>query len=326
MPVPKTDAPSETETVNETTGKTEVNTNDFLSEDEGNASETTEESKDTTEDTEHASEETTETTEDTETTTETEEESEETETSEETEEESTPSEKAPKLFAGKYKNIDDLKEAFRELGGEPDEYKDEKLLAEAYLVRQREYTRVHQTKPTTEEDHDHTPTEDEIIDQTLEKIDFSKVKNAKDAIREATRSALQIMRQMNPGIDEKQLTERLATQLRDRDQKQSEISAVEADVPRLKTDQGFRKQFAYFVMDQQKEGSFVTLKSAMRDFLNTFSTVVDEAAKAKQKQKDAKRATQQPAEHSQDTGDAGEKGDEVDDILKAHSSKPSFGK
>ena len=320
MKVSKDDAPSKTETVNEATGKSEADPNDFLSEDEGDASETTEETKESTEDTENASEESPDTTEDTETKTETEEESEETETSEETEEEATPSEEAPKLYAGKYKNLDDLKEAFVELGGDPDEYKDEKQLEEAYKIRQREYTRMHQTKPS-EEEQDQPPSEEDIIEDALGKVDFSKVKNAKDAIREATRVAVQVMRQTNPGLDEKKLTENLATQLQDRDRKQKEISALEDDVPRLKKDTGFRRQFAYYVIDKQKEGSFVSLKAAMRDFLNEFSTIVDEAAKAKTAQKNAKKATTQPDSHSQSAGDNDEDHDEVDDILSAHSER-----
>lgn len=326
MKVSKDDAPSTTETVNETTGKSEADPKDFLTEDEGNASETTDESKDTTADTEDASEEASDTTEDTETKTETEEESEETETSEDTEDESTPSEEAPKLYAGKYKSLDDLKEAFVELGGDPAEYKDEKLLEEAYKVRQREYTRVHQTKPV-EEDQDQPPSEEDIIEDALGKVDFSKVKNAKDAIREATRVAVQVMRQTNPGLDEKKLTENLATQLQERDRKQKEISALETDVPRLRTDKGFRKQFAYYVIDKQKEGAFVSLKSAMRDFLNEFSTIVDEAAKAKTAQKNAKGATTQPDAHSQGaTGKDDDDRDEVDDILTAHESRARFGR
>ena len=75
-------------------------------------------------------------------------EKEEKETTEETTEEEKDEEE--KLLAGKFKTADDLKKAFRELGGNPDEYEDIKMLEEAYRVREREFSRARQQlKPKT---------------------------------------------------------------------------------------------------------------------------------------------------------------------------------
>src|SRR3989339_847200 len=226
------------------------------------------------------------------------------------------------LLAGKFKTEDDLKKAYQELGGDPSRYSDQKMLEEAYLVRQREFTQsrqflASQGQRKAEQPRGTQPVLDEQrVEDAIGKIDWSKVNNAQDAVREAVRvSAQTLPRQEQPSPE--QIAEQIAPIIEDREKKLTELSSLENNVPRLKSDSKFRTAFAGHVNMQKMQGHFINLQESMKDFLDVAQGAVEELNRSNQQNKTAKANAQQPTETDQ-TNNTEQPKDEVDEILGAY--------
>lgn len=229
------------------------------------------------------------------------------------------------LYAGKFKTVEDLKKAYSELGGDPSRFSNTDKLAEAYLVRQSEFSRsrndlAHKTE--TPPDDGTQPTEDQkLAEELADSIDYSKVKDAKDAVRETLKAAVQLIKKYQVPMDPKALVEKLAPEIADREDKLKQLTALEGKVPRLKTDLFFRKNFAYFVRDQQGEGTFVNIQESMKTFLNNYSSIVEEANSISEQNKSQKKSAAAPSDNGEGTRTTPGEQDEVDAILGAHQKK-----
>ena len=325
MPEDKNATP--TETFSEITGKTEVDPGAFLTEDEGHVDENLEDNP--------TGDEPPEKQEDNPEKPDSEDpnkgdEPEDGEDDPNLEDKNKPEEK---VYAGKYKTLDDLKAAFVELGGDPDDYQDPKMLEEAYKVRQSEYTRTHQNnldKPNSDQPLNETPAN---VDEMVEKIfsetseEASKIQNGVDLYKFTLKSVLQnlvpMLKNASPEELAKQVAPMIAKTTAERSAKETELREVETKVPRLRTDKKFRDAFAFHVRGLMTEKRYTNLDSAMKDFVQlTTGKPIDDQEK-KNNLKDKHSAQPLPDNSDANTG---QDTDEVDDILNAHNKhKDIFG-
>jgi len=199
------------------------------------------------------------------------------------------------MYAEKFKTVQDLKNSFIELGGDPARYGDNvQLLEEAYAVRQREFSTsraqiAHLNQPPAAPQQ----TFQEILKEEFSKYDPNSFAgpvdmwNAQQAATEAAAARF-----------EKQQTQvqQITPQEMDRQIKiVNNINSLETKVPRLRTDQNFRQAFATHIRVMRDEGRMPTnadgtqdLVGAMRDFIGGQRAVAEEASKNLQMQNDAK--------------------------------------
>jgi len=295
-----TQASEASQEVNETTGKTEVSPDDFLTDEE----KTSEEAP--------AEEQTAEG---------------ETQT-EETEAKQEEGEKEEAPLLGKFKTEADLRQAFANLGGNPDEYQDVSALAEAYRVREREFSRVRQQiaeleKSNLEEQGQdkQAGADDDMINQVADQIDWSKVQDARDLFAQTLKVVDQLYRYRSQQ-ERQELVQQIAAEIEQRERAAQELASVEAEVPRLKSDPVFRDAFAQFVAGQKQLGKFQNLKASMKDFLALGQKIAEETAKVKAGEESQKQSAQMP--ESKAEGQTSSKKDEVDAIVDAYLARKNL--
>lgn len=292
----KTQASSE---VNQVTGHTQVDPNDFLAEEE----QATEEPSQAQEPVE------------------------ETETSEEkpSEEPKQVQEEAP-LYAGKFKDEKALRDAFTQLGGNPDDYTDAKLLEEAYRVREREFSKTRQQIAELEKaqgEEKQTEAQKDEIKEVVEKLDWSKIKTYNDLVAETLKVADQ-MYQGRFSEMKKSLIDEVVSTINTREQTAKELADLEADVPRLKADGDFRTAFAHFITGQKASGKFQNLKESMKSFLVIGQKISEEVASEKKAQEEAKGSAQTTETKADDKLSASGAKDEVEEIIGAFSKRKNL--
>lgn len=184
-----------------------------------------------------------------------------------------------KLFAGKFKTEADLKAAYVNLGGDPNKYDSLEKLEEAYEVRNAEFTRSRQQTAIERARIENTPEApkvEEITDNVMKMMDFSKVTNAEDLAKQLINALVQsIPRQDNPSEDE--MTAKLLPKIQEREAKLKELSVIEERVPRLKVVKDangvsipnpFRDAFAMYCDGLKRNGQFTNMDGAMKTFLS----------------------------------------------------------
>jgi len=236
-----------------------------------------------------------------------------------------------KLYAGKFKTPQDLKNSFIELGGDPAQYGENvQQLEEAYQVRQREYSRVraeiaHQEQQPSQPA---TPrqTFQEILSEEFSKYDpatFATPADMWKAQTQATAAAAARFEAQQPapqqGISPQDMAKHVRTV--------EAIAALEAKAPIIKSNKMVRDNFAMHVRVLRDEGRMPTtadghqdLEAAFKDFVQGYSGLLTEASKSVGLTNDAKElssATNQDAAPSNPAAapkaDPGE--DLVDEIL-----------
>lgn len=242
----------------------------------------------------------------------------------------------PRVYANKFKSEDELKKAYQNLGGNPDKFKSVEALEEAYEYRQGEYTRIQQEQAerdrlanmVPENTAGNTMPEDpkQTVDSMMAKVDWSKVENAEDLGKQLLTIFMENMPQNNQQIPtEAQLVERLMPLMQEREQKQKALTSLETEVPRLKTDQSFRKAFAYHVVGGRADGTKYPrttegLREAMKDFLAWGRSIAEEGARQNEINTQEKRGAIAPKEGGEGLP-AQNQGDEMDDIIGAFAER-----
>ena len=309
------------ETFNDNTGLTNVEPSVFLHEDEGNGEEHHEEASEDDTPPEDGGE--------------AEEKKEEPSKTDDGEEEETPPKdpskpedehKEEKVYAGKYKTVDDLKAALIELGIDPADYSSDVELETAYKTAQATYTRLrqHETEKKKQEIAvDETPDIEKIFTEAKAKIDYSKIKNSEqlgDATLKAVLETLMpIMQKLKVNPDELAgvVGEKITTTATKTNALLSELRDVETKVPRLRTDKKFRDSFADFVAGQKLNSTYVSLIDSITTFVG--GKVPSTDPNANKKGKDDKGSAAALPDNSEGADDRGKKKDEVDEILQAHT-------
>jgi len=239
----------------------------------------------------------------------------------------------PKVYAGKYHSVDELKKAYQNLGGNPDRFGDNaQALEEAYEYRQSEFTRLQQEEAERqrlqERQTEDTPKDpNQMVEDMMNKVDWSKVDDAKDLGKQLLSIFMQNMPQNTPAPTPEQLVEKIAPMLQEREQKQKALNYIEGKVPRLTTGQGFRKAFALHVVSGRKDGTPYPrtnegLDEAMKDFLSWGKSIAEEGAKAYQTQTQQKQNALPPKEHGGDLPQPTEE-DEIDEVIAYHKERQS---
>lgn len=243
-----------------------------------------------------------------------------------------PAPATPKLLAGKYATVQELKDAFIELGGDPSKYADETALENAYEVRQQEFTRVNQERANLDRLNQNiaageaqNPTIDEDgINQLLAQVPWAQVKDAKDLaghlMRIMVNNLPKLMPQGAKPLTEEEIAAKVAPMVAEREKKLKELNDIETKVPRLKTDKPFRTAFAQYVRGQKDDGSFKNLDESMKGFVGFTQAIVDDLGKTYQENQAAKVSAGAPTEGGeapQSTGGGAPAKDEADDIIDA---------
>lgn len=244
----------------------------------------------------------------------------------------TPTKEEPKVYAGKYQSVDELKRAYQNLGGNPDRFTDPKALEEAYEYRQAEFTRIQQEEAERKriaEQQPEAPKKDpnEIVESMMNQVDWSKVEDAKDLGKQLLSIFMQNMPQNTQAPTPEQLVEKIAPMLQEREQKQKALNYIESKVPRLTNDQGFRKAFALHVVGGRPNGTPYPrtnegLDEAMKDFLSWGKSIAEEGAKAYQTQTQQKQNALPPKEHGGDIPTPDTE-DEIDEVIAYHKERQS---
>lgn len=246
--------------------------------------------------------------------------------------EGTP-EQPGRLYAEKYKTEEELRNAFINLGGNPNRYPTIEKLEEAYEVRQQEFTRSRQELLTQErlrKNSETPPTpnpEGNPLDPEalLDKVDWEKVTNGRELGRELLALMSQMVPKNTPNLpSEQELVERMMPIMQEREARIKELSEIETDIPRLRIIPGqenpFRDAFARHVIMEKQTGAYISLKSSMKNFLNWGKEIAEEAGRQTGLQKEGKI----DAAPISDRGTAlpsGESNDLVDSIIGSYKAK-----
>lgn len=237
------------------------------------------------------------------------------------------------MFAGKFKSLDDLKSAFAELGGNPAKYSDARALEEAYEVRQSEYTRARQQVAEQERinrqvenisrqpqpEANKTLNPEELLSELKQSGALDKIETPEDLIRVTLEAVTSRLGNLNNGLSHEQVQE-IISETKAREERLSELHSLESDIPRLKSDEGFRNLFAIFVKEQRLNGQYQSLRESFKDFVKIGQSVGEEYVN----QNKATAEVKQSATSVPDNGAiaSGSK-DEVDDILGAYNERQS---
>lgn len=240
-----------------------------------------------------------------------------------------------RLFASKYKTVDDLRAAFVNLGGNPNNYDTPEKLEIAYEVRRDEWNRLQaengerarleqiietQNLPAKEAPEGVDP------EALLKKVDWSKVETAEDLGRELLTLISQVMPKAEPNSlpSPQELVGQIEPILRQREEANRQLEDLERDVPSLRITPGatneFRDAFANFVLGQKRSKSFADLKTSMTQFLNFGKKIADEQVKIKGQGREEKLGAAPMSEGGEGTHTEG-KGNEVDDIIGAFKQR-----
>jgi len=234
--------------------------------------------------------------------------------------------KPEKVYAGKYKTVDDLKAALIELGIDPADYSSDSDLETAYKTAQATYTRVHQNeieKRKQEIPTDETPDIEKLVTEANTKIDYSTIKNSEQLGQATVKAVLEtlmpIMQKLKVNPDELAgvIGEKITTQSATTNALLTELRDVESKVPRLRTDKKFRDSFADFITGQKLNHTYTSLLDSAKSFVG--GTEFKDDPKANRQNKEDKGSAAALPDNSEGADDRGKKTDEVDDILKAHN-------
>lgn len=232
-------------------------------------------------------------------------------------------------WAGKYDNIEQLANAFRNLGGNPDRYKDNpNALEDAYQVWQSEFTRARQHIANQEElDQipDNNQDQEFKPDDYLKTVDWGKVQTAEDVIRLTLDAVGHMMKGLESRIpDQTKLAETLQVNIQDREERNRALSYVEGKVPRLQTDPKFRRQFAAYIKEEGglKKGRPYQeqMDEFMKDFLSIGQAASEEYTRMNTASQQNKAAAQVPAQKTDTAVQNSTKPEDdiLGDIVNAH--------
>lgn len=240
-----------------------------------------------------------------------------------------PTEPELKLYAEKFKTVQDLKNSFIELGGDPAEFGDNtQLLEQAYQTRQREYSRVRADIAHQNQVQNTAPqkTVEQILQESFQGVDPTKFETPQqmwEAMMNGFGTALnQVQAQVAKpvqGISPQEMTKQIKTV--------EAIAELERLAPIIKTNKMVRDNFAMHVRVLRDEGrmpmtpdGYQDLKKAYKDFVQGYSALLTESQKLFTDTTDAKElstatnrdsATVNPAQQpKRNAGDA-----LVDEIL-----------
>lgn len=240
----------------------------------------------------------------------------------------------PRKYAGKYDSPEQLKAAFIQLGGDPAVYGDNiDAVEQAYEVRQAEFTRARQEQAEKARleiqqrqealDAKKPVFTNEQIDGMLDKVDWSKVNDARDL----GRALLTMLGENLPRNNGQQLTEEQIAGIvqiqqaksAEREAKLTELHSLEAKVPRLKSDIAFRNSFANYLEGLKANGGYVNLESSMKDFIKVNQTIVEEGNRIFNENQQAKSdaATTTPPDIASNSSAVSQKNTPEDDILES---------
>lgn len=201
-----------------------------------------------------------------------------------------------KLYADKFKTVQDLKNSYIELGGDPARFGDNvQLLEEAYAVRQSEFSRSRAQLAQPAQPAVPQKTFQELVREEYAKYDptkFTTPQEMWEAQAKANEAAAARFEEQNQGRQQQQIT----PQEMDRQIKiVNNVHSIETKVPRLKTDRNFRNSFATHIRVMRDENRIPVrpdgtedLDACMKDFISGQSGVFAEAQKAYGAQQDAK--------------------------------------
>jgi hypothetical protein len=193
----------------------------------------------------------------------------------------------PVLLAGKYSTEQELKNAFVQLGGDPNKFDTTEKLEQAYEVRQAEFTRVRQEQNEARRINEEVDKKDsqaqllseENLTKMMEQVPWDKIGDAKQMFVEMAKVLLANV-PTNQMPSEQDLVARMTPMIQERESKLTELHDLETKVPRLKSDPSFRKAFAYHVQGEQQEGAYQGIGQAMKNFLKFNQGIVDEVGKS----------------------------------------------
>lgn len=218
-----------------------------------------------------------------------------------------------KLYAEKFKTPQDLKNAYVELGGDPAKFGDNiGQLEEAYRVRQSEYSRV-RAQISHGQNQPQQPampqqTFQEILNEEFAKYDPSTFASPADMWKAQTQATAAAAARFEAQQARQMQQPQITPQEMDRQIKiVNNVNSLEKLVPRLRTDQNFRKAFATHIHIMRDEGRMPTnpdgtqdLKGAMKDFIQGQSGVFAEVQRSFQSTQDAKQlSTATGSDHAQ---------------------------
>lgn len=202
-----------------------------------------------------------------------------------------------KLYAGKYKSVDDLKHGIEELGGDPSGIEDPVQLEQAYLAVQKVYnrmtTRNEKVDEITKPKEEAKPFEvtDDLIENMMNELDFTKIENAKDMAKQQFAIMFKHMKELLPQMLPPQAPGQqmdpveMAAVIDRANTNTDSLAYIEAKIPRLVSDQNFRRNFAMHLKAGKESKTYPQkmtredMTGAMKDFLKTASDMAAEASK-----------------------------------------------
>lgn len=202
-----------------------------------------------------------------------------------------------KLYAGKYKTVEDLKHGIEELGGDPSGIEDPQQLEQAYLAVQKVYnrmtTRNDKVEEITKPKEEPKPFEvtDDLVDKMMNELDFTKIENAKDMAKQQFaimfKHIKELLPQMLPPQQPGQTMDpvEMAAVIDRANTNTDSLAYIEAKIPRLVSDQNFRRNFAMHLKAGKESKTYPQkmtredMTGAMKDFLKTASDMAAEASK-----------------------------------------------
>jgi hypothetical protein len=211
-----------------------------------------------------------------------------------------------KLYAGKYKTVEELRAGIQELGGKPTSENPE-VLEQVYLTTQQAYTAWNQRQKKAEEiatppapaDEGFKLTDD-LIESMVNQLDFEHIDNAKDMAKQQFQIMFKTLAEKLPNMLPKQQApqvdvHQVAAEVDRVKTGTDALAFIEGKVPRLTTDSNFRDNFARYLQDGKAGGKYPAavnrdiMLQAMKDFLGGAASIAEEA-KRLQDENDAAKA------------------------------------
>lgn len=204
-----------------------------------------------------------------------------------------------RVYAGKYKTVEDLKHGIEELGGDPTGIDDPTALEQGYLAAQKIYNRM--TERNKEAEKITTPKEepkkwaldDATIDAMMKEIDYDTIENSTDLVKQTFQIMFKHLAEQLPNMippapeaAPQMSAQEMAAMVKSAETANDALGFIEAKVPRLISDSNFRLQFANHLSAGKKAGTYPTdpgkltrdvMVTAMKDFLAGAAAIAAEA-------------------------------------------------
>lgn len=204
--------------------------------------------------------------------------------------ESPKNESGLSLYANKFKNVQELKNSFIELGGDPAQFADNvQLLEQAYQVRQREFSRT-RAEMAASQPKAPPKTIEQMMQEEFGAIDPATFQSPLDmwnAMMKGFQNVLtnqQSQQSKQPTITPMEMMKQTTIH--------SELSTLEGEVPRLKTDTALRMAFSTHIRMMRDEGRMPVkvvngveiedLKLAFKDLVQGQAALVNELQRTNQ--------------------------------------------